>query len=600
MPTIIPCPKCKAKLKLSKALAGRSVACPRCKSHFKIQAKSKPAQPDESNESQDDSDSVIRVGSLESAVNASLKAERERAAKAGPNNDAFSEEEVADDEIAKAIAKSHETRLESELTELLDSQDETVIEAEQDSEESFWSEDLDDELRRSTIADARAEKADASSPRTDKSEASRSTAIVNTTPSDGKPRSGHMMFHCWECDTLFSVPVTAAGHRARCHSCGFDFTLPESAPPSNHMPQSQEAADAAARHAALAKAAEAEEAVRKVETTDAANTGPASILHDNQKAPRARWSPSAAQGDLTDEADSSADDTPHLSLLSVDRNAASIQFPASYVSDPLFRASMPFRCMMTGSPELDTLIALPIIWGDQVRGDGTDWSVEALQSKYQHTIDNLKNPREVADAMSVMQELKPPFDQPIPYFVSNDAVIAGMSIVTRTFHAADGDTLMCEVVVPSPRYALDWMLRVNGVCDPTTAQFEQHLASRSEGWRSVPRKTRSLLKAWFEPQENERFIAYFNDADFDDESIGQAGLILTDRRIVFSKFQHHGEIQLTNNGFIVADVKGNVAKLMYIEQGQTRMVYLHKPDVDRFNMLLGRLETEVHVRVLSD
>ena len=73
---------------------------------------------------------------------------------------------------------------------------------------------------------------------------------------------------------------------------------------------------------------------------------------------------------------------------------------------------------------------------------------------------------------------------------------------------------------------------------------------RKDSWQRLPLGMQNRLAKWFKPNPGERFLEYLHDEDFSKMEGGLAGVVITDKRIVFHKFQAHrefsfdGEIQI--------------------------------------------------------
>ena len=60
----------------------------------------------------------------------------------------------------------------------------------------------------------------------------------------------------------------------------------------------------------------------------------------------------------------------------------------------------------------------------------------------------------------------------------------------------------------------------------------------------MPERLRQRLSSWFDWGSDENFLIYLPDSDFPRKDDGLAGLALTDKRLVFRKYQKQGVIQI--------------------------------------------------------
>jgi len=229
--------------------------------------------------------------------------------------------------------------------------------------------------------------------------------------------------------------------------------------------------------------------------------------------------------------------TPRLEVLQVGAFGVRLGFPARALDHARFRASMPMRGIISNERDPAKLCARPLAWLDKATGHLTDPG--ALEARYEVHLRPHSRPLDVIEMMSVMDELAPPFNQPMPYYVARGDIGQASSLHCQTVPAPDG--VRCEVAIPSMAYALDWLGRVNGVCGDDYADLEAQAGHYESGaWLSIPIAVRHRLAAWFDFEGDEQFLDYFNDADFPDTDAGLAGLVVTSRRIVWSKYHRHG------------------------------------------------------------
>ncbi len=163
--------------------------------------------------------------------------------------------------------------------------------------------------------------------------------------------------------------------------------------------------------------------------------------------------------------------------------------------------------------------------------------------------------------MELLDRLPKPFDLPMPYYVANQHSLDSLHCTTR--NRPDGG-ITCEVLIPDGQCALDWVIRVNGACGPEFPILEKAIALLwSDAWRELSDKVRQRLNVWcgFEPMES--FRLYLSDAEFGKHDYGLAGIVLTDRRLIYCKFHHRGQIPLEQEGILRAQPEGELANLTW-------------------------------------
>jgi hypothetical protein len=271
-----------------------------------------------------------------------------------------------------------------------------------------------------------------------------------------------------------------------------------------------------------------------------------------------------------------------------------ITFAAHNLDNIGFRASMPLRGVTSGESAPEKLIARPLAWVS--KSTGHQISAGEIEARYEVRPRAHQTPREIVEAMTAIDELPPPFNQPMPYYLSH-AESSKVKMHCESYSTPAG--VQCQVTVPSLRYALEWVGRVNGVCGEEYSRLEaETLRLDAEAWRTIPVGVRHRLAVWFDFERDEQFLGYFNDSDFAKSDAGLAGLVVTDQRIVWCKYHHHGTMALDEPATLVALEDGRFADL-YCHQGGTRrkLVRLRSNDADELADLLSQIDCATEMRI---
>lgn len=287
----------------------------------------------------------------------------------------------------------------------------------------------------------------------------------------------------------------------------------------------------------------------------------------------------------------------NLKLVVVDVSTAGVKlaFSAAWLGHLPFRASMPFHCVLCGEASAEKLIARPLAWLDKATGHFAN--VAEIEARYEYHVRAHQTPREVVQAMRPIDELPPPFLNTMPYYVCRSCA---PQVMVNCQSVATEEGVACEVTIPNGDYALQWLGRVNGVCGDDYAALESVVLKMSEStWRDVPEETRKRLSAWFDFKAGEDFLAYFNDGDFPAADAGLAGLVVTDGRIVFCKYHHHGEIPLTSPGPLLGVKVDRFVEIKLVQNGKLKKtsVRLRSDDAAELGGLLKRLNTPLQMEV---
>ena len=461
-----------------------------------------------------------------------------------------------------------------------------------------------------------------------------------------------MTIHCPECNQRLTVPVEAEGKMARCAACQHKFPVPKPEtmmeetvmawmdldldqtmdddipdPPATrgygrpaHGPAKSASSDASAP-AGESTTSQESEANAPAEPPPTEDLDSKDVSVKRVWIPRRKVAPPPEErmADEPDESKSAAPrdrgsyvspevakqkaaeshkNQPLLHIMEVSTGGVRVGFESHWLSESNFRASMPFRCIQSGATTEEglegqrALIARPLAWVDKATGHFTD--AQELEHRYEVHVRDQLTAREVLQQMRPIEELPPPFNNPMPYFVS-DQVASQVTVLCETTASRSG--AQCEILIPNSQYALDWLGRVNGVCGEDYAELEsQVIRIEAESWREVPERVRSRLAVWFDLQIHERFLAYFNDSDFSSSDAGLAGVALTDQRLVWCRYHQKGQIPLESKGELVFVESGPAVELHHRHAGNARRtVHLRHEDASELADILTQLQTPLQV-----
>ncbi|MEX2671318.1 MAG: hypothetical protein WD294_04320 [Phycisphaeraceae bacterium] len=282
-----------------------------------------------------------------------------------------------------------------------------------------------------------------------------------------------------------------------------------------------------------------------------------------------------------------------LSLLCVDAASVLLGFEANLLLRPAFRASLPMRCALCGETKRQGMVARPLAWAD--RGHGKPIPSGELETRYGHEVYLNQTPRDIVDHMPVIDELISPFNRAMPYYLCSGCAVGG-KLICQAVDSPRG--VLCEVTIPHTDVALEWVGRVNGICDDEYAQLEEAGARfDSDAWRQLSDGVRRRITAWFKINADEQFVAYVSDADFARKDAGLAGVALTDRRMVFCKYHWHGKLLLDDPDVTLLAVKeGPFYDLLRERQGTNqKLIRLRPDDLERLSQELERIQSPLRI-----
>jgi len=442
-----------------------------------------------------------------------------------------------------------------------------------------------------------------------------------------------VVIHCANCNQSLRVPGNAAGSQARCPACKQLFTIPsldgmleetitgwimhdveemldskdkevEHVPEPAEAPVAAAAATKSAPRTRRLEVGEDGKAHRRLwgmrMPTPAAHdqgvTGEAATQTATHAPPKHDGESSGhhhAREITRDEAKAHGyptnlrikDPTPHLVVHRVNTAGVRFVFDYEWLRDEGFRASLPVRCAFTGETDRDKLIARPLIFNDRLLKSGVNLDQIASAHSVRKLAD--KHPRKIVQAMGRVEALPEPFCHAMPYYVSNQ--YAHYALHAQTHDRSSG-SITCDVLIPDPPTALMWLGRVNGVCGPEFELLERDVSLlHGSAWRQLDEDCRARLDVWCKLDPDEKFREYFNDADFGVKEAGLAGLVITDRRVLFNKHHRKGHFNLNRqNTCILAQIDGTLAHLTLEHDGERhRMVTIRAGDLEELDRLLN-------------
>lgn len=276
---------------------------------------------------------------------------------------------------------------------------------------------------------------------------------------------------------------------------------------------------------------------------------------------------------------------PHLMVVKVDPAGVRFAFDSHWLKHEGFRASFPVRCVFSGATQREKLIARPLLFMDRARTHAP--TAEQLTAQYESRQLGDRSPREIMKSIGTMEGLHRPFAYAMPYYVSTR--YAHLALHTETRDRTSGG-ITCEVVIPDAFTALDWLARVNGVTGREYEALEQDVGLlHGDAWQELSDDVRGRIGVWCKLGPREGVRKYYNDADFGKRDEGLAGLVITDQRLVYSKYHHRGQVRLDNDdATVIARSEGKFVSLtLRVGSDLQRMVKLHRHDLDDLTQTLA-------------
>ena len=258
---------------------------------------------------------------------------------------------------------------------------------------------------------------------------------------------------------------------------------------------------------------------------------------------------------------------PHLIVSDTSPDGVELGFDSRWISHAGFRESLPVACAFSGERDRDRLKARPLVFADQTDGDVS--RVYSTEAAFERPLVPGQSTADLMKIMGTIDYMPQPFNIIIPYYVNNE--ISSTSLRCRTEQRDNGIT--CFVHLPNGEFALDWLHNVNGICGPEYSHLVNDVKSMAYADAEVVSdECRDRLAAWVRFQPMERLLLYVKDTDILTRDEGLGGIVVTNRRLVFHKNRHHGEVGLDEEAEIIVNTDEAVTNVFLEVYGQRTRV----------------------------
>lgn len=335
---------------------------------------------------------------------------------------------------------------------------------------------------------------------------------------------------CPSCSQKYSVPRSNVGMRARCRSCGQIFKVLDEPPIDDETIFGWVTQDDPASQSVLGSTGLFGAPAKDATQVPAGN----------------RWVHPAPP------------DRPRIKFEKLDETGAYFTFPPAMLRDEDLRCSFPHRCVQCLSRD-DLEIHL-LIWIEKVPGCDA-----ALINESETRTHRILSREMEEHGLNWFKAIKPintmpaPFHEPFAYCICPQCSVVG---AVRCRVVSDGIGEICQIVIAHPGIALDFFRNNGGRNTPGYQKLlvaaRQH---RDNQWKSLAVGVRIKLSQWYTPRSDEKFLGYFADKDFDKADRGSAGLVLTDKRMVYHKYQALREYPLDLGGKLDIDASRQIANI---------------------------------------
>ncbi len=335
---------------------------------------------------------------------------------------------------------------------------------------------------------------------------------------------------CPSCSQKYRVPNSNIGMRARCKNCGQPFKILEEPPIDDETIFGWVTEDDPSSNSVLGGTG------LFGQTFSEATHVPV----------RNRWVHPAPP------------DAPRVEFTGLDEQGAHFTFAPEDLRDRDLRCSFPHRCSQC--LVRDQLEVHLIIWPEKVPGRDAAMINEA-ETRTHRKLEELMDEHKLNwfQSLESIDTMPAPFKEPFPYCICPHCSVIGA--IRGRVHTDTGSE-MCELIIAHPSIALDFY-RNNGGRN-TTGYKKLLVASRQRRdnqWKSLAVGVRVKLGQWFKPRSGEHFLGYYADRDFTQSDRGAAGVVLTDKRLVYKKYAALREYRLDHQGILEIEATPSLANV---------------------------------------
>ncbi len=344
--------------------------------------------------------------------------------------------------------------------------------------------------------------------------------------------SENVVVRCPKCSQKYRITLRSVGHRARCKVCGTIFAILDEHTASEDDIVSWITDDDPSSRSVMGSTG----IFQADEDSDGTNQEQAVVTHH-------------AIG--------------HVILHQLDGEGAFFDFAADALADPALRNAFSRKCVGCGARK-DLNVNL-IYWPERmIANDAKRWkermgiSVGRLEAFKNHMAPALLN------QLPRTRHLTEPFNLPFPIFSCHycppSQFVEGHVLGQRPHE-------VCRLRISFLGAAVSFFRNSGGRTDPAYRRLVEERDRRRDPWIQLDPELRLRISQWFTPDDQEHFVRYFRDLDFERNDLGKAGLVLTDRRLIFKKMAACRDYPLDEEGRLELVTRGDKAIVHIYEQG---------------------------------
>ncbi|MFW6061491.1 MAG: hypothetical protein ACOC93_01660 [Planctomycetota bacterium] len=371
---------------------------------------------------------------------------------------------------------------------------------------------------------------------------------------------------CPACGRQLIVPAKCEDCFVRCGICHHKFRLPKLSSVTDdlvatwlNMPALDDEAEDEQEEAAAAVGQPSEGAAVGSHASSGSAAGP---TEESPPAPARRQEDMPSRMKRGKEVTGGSD----IEVIALDPKGVVFEFPASRLMKTAFRMALPRECVRCRTRS--HLSPFPVVYQANMDLSG-EWSLESEYTAGQHYFSEAElkklGDEELLERLPQVPNVPFPATLPMPYWICDMCTSEGM-ISGKIDPERDGGK--CRLFLRNLCVAEGFLISAGGRNTPAQKKLlEQILHLKDNPWECMPNAVQNRIRKWFRPQENEAFVAYVPDRKHTRIEDGQAGLLVSDRRLIFHTSLNHREVK--------ADEPVNLQLAMDGEKGELKVSTSH-------------------------
>jgi hypothetical protein len=154
------------------------------------------------------------------------------------------------------------------------------------------------------------------------------------------------------------------------------------------------------------------------------------------------------------------------------------------------------------------------------------------------------NDEEMLGRLPKVPNATPPSDLPMPYWLCDMCSASGIIEGRVEINTATGRG-RCRLRIQPLRRAEEFLVAAGGKGSEGHGQLVELIEATAElPWDRLPMVVQDRIEQWFKPDKGEGFIAYVADRDHTRTEDGVAGLLVSNRRLIYHTRTRHRELDI--------------------------------------------------------